>query len=203
MQPVVPLVHPLQRGVHGGLGHQNAQAVAAQRTLDGAAPGLLGLAHFDQLGGKGQVAFWHAQVLGQLSAKALKLHGQVGARALAHGVVLGLGVAQAGVGVVGLGDGVFGVGLQLGLFGVDLLHRRLGLGLMADQVVGLCVVPQPQVARQCLVLRQVVRNACQLFARMLDVLLQRFDAGTTCLQVQAVQVLLVLAGAVDLRLRSK
>ena len=203
MQAVVPLVHPLQRGVHGGLGHQNAQAVAAQRTLDGTAPGLLGLAHFDQLGGKGQVAFWHAQVLGQLGAKALKLHGQVGARALAHGVDFGLGFAQVGVGVVGLGDGVFCLGLQLRLACVDVRNGRLRLLLVGGQKARAGIGPQAQVARQCLVLRQVVRNACQLFARMLDVLLQRFDAGTTCLQVQAVQVLLVLAGAVDLRLRSK
>ena len=89
---------------------------------------------------------------GQLGAKALELYRQVGAGALAHGVVFSLGFAQAGVCVVGLGNGVLGLGLQLGLFGVDLLHRCVGLRLVAGQVVGAGVLAQPQVVHQRLVL---------------------------------------------------
>ena len=106
-------------------------------------PRLLGLAHLHQFGGEGQVAFRQAQVVGKIGTKTLVLHRQVGAGALAHGVVFGLGVAQAGVGVVGLGDGVFGAGLQFGLAGVDLFHRRLCLGLVVAQVVRARVLAQP------------------------------------------------------------
>ena len=127
MQPVVPLVDPMQGVVHCCLGHQNAQPVAAQRALDGAAPRLFSLAHLHQFSGKGQIAFRQAQVVGQLGTKALVLHRQVGARALAHGVVLGLDFVQAGVGVVGLGDGVLGLGLQIRLAGIDLCDGRLRL----------------------------------------------------------------------------
>ena len=178
----------------------DAPTTAEGAALNGTAPRLLGFAHFDQLGSKGQVAFWQAQVVSQLRAKALKLHRQVRAGALAHGVVFGLGLGQVLVGVVGLGNGVFSAGLQLGLACVHLLHRRLGLGLVVAQLFGTRMLSQPQVAHQRLVLRQLGLYARQLLACMLDVLLQRFDAGTTRLQVQAVQVLLVLACGVDLLL---
>ena len=105
------------------------------------------------------------------------------------------------MGVVGLGDGVFGAGLQLGLACVDVRHRRLGLGLVVGEVVGTGVVTQPEVAHQRLVLGQMAFDAGQRLAGVVHVLAQHIDVGATGLQVEAMQVLLVLACGIHMLLR--
>ena len=57
VQPVMALVHPLQRGAHGVGWHQDAQPVAADGAFDGTAPCLLAFLHLDQFSDEGQVVF--------------------------------------------------------------------------------------------------------------------------------------------------
>ena len=101
---------------------------------------------------------------------------------------------------MGLGNGVLGLGLQCCLLCVDLLHRCVGLRLVAGQVVGAGVLAQPQVVHQRLVLGQVALDARQLLACVVHVLAQHVDVGTSGLQVLAVQVLFALSCCIHMLL---
>ena len=76
--------------------------------------------------------------------------------------------------------------MQFGLIGVELQHGGGCLRLVRSQIAGAGLRRQPQVARQRLVLGQVVSLAVQLLAGQDDVF---FQCGNVCaagLQVDAV-----------------
>ena len=202
MQAVVALVHPGQRGSNRLRRHQDAQALAAQGPLDGAAPCALGGRHLDQLGDEGQGVFLQAQLVGQLRAKLLELRRHVGARALAHGLLLVLQRLQPGALLVLLGDGVLGGGLQALLARVQLDQGGRGLRLVLGQRGGAKLLRpgQLQLARQCLVLlRMGLALGDQRLLRG-QFAAQVFNAGAAGAQVERQQLLLLLARGLDLLL---
>ena len=141
-------------------------------------------------------------MLGQIGAKTLKLHGQIGAGALAHCIVLSLQVLPDLVCIALIGDGGFGIGLKLLLLGFQFLHSRCRCSLMGQKTMRTCGGVQAQVVGQLQVLRQMVLLATQFLACQLNILFEGGNVGTTCLQIDAVQVLLVLAQGVHMSLRT-